>query len=284
MRKSFIISLFFAFIAIMAISSCGSKSSKGVAASAEDHPSTLVLYYSNTGSTRQVAEEIHNLVPSDICEILPAEAYPQDYAATIERWKKENERNENPPIMSLPSNIAEYDTIFLGFPIWGGTYANPIKTLVENNKFEGKTIITFATFGSGGLVSATEDLRNALPKADVVKGFGIRNARIDKMPKELSRFLKEKGFVEGKIIPYPVYSAPQPVTEKENAIFEAACGDYQFPLGTPVSFGKRTTPETTDYKFIVSSTAHDGSSREGTVYVSVPNDENLRPEFTLAER
>lgn len=280
-----VVQIIITLVAAITLWGCGNKSkNSGQMVEIPEHPKTLVLYYSQTGATKQVADEIHSLINSDICEVRVERPYDGDYDSTIRRWVEENEKGELPALSPLDKNIAEYDTIFLGFPIWGGTYANPVKSLIADNDFEGKTIVTFATFGSGGISSATEDLRKALPKADVIKGYGVRNARIEHSPKEIKRFLIEKGFADGKVVPYAVYSAQQPVTEKETGIFNAACSDYKFPLGTPLTFGKRTTPEGTDYKFVVRTNTPDGTSAEGMVYVTVPSDENLRPEFTLVER
>ena len=65
-------------------------------------------------------------------------------------------------------NLSDYDVIFLGYPIWFGTYAMPIATLVKEQDFAGKTIVPFCTFGSGGLNTSTDALTKALPKAKVV--------------------------------------------------------------------------------------------------------------------
>lgn len=264
---------------------CGGKNkSNGTPYEEIKGPRTLVLYYSQTGTTKRVADEIHSLINSDIAEITPSQPYDGDYQQTIERWKHEADNDILPDIQPMDINIERYDTIFLGFPIWGGTYANPVKTLIRDNDFEGKTIITFATFGSGGISSATQDLKEALPKADVIKGYGVRNVRIEDAPKEIKRFLTEKGFIEGKVLPHPNYSPQKPVSPNEEDIFNAACGDYTYPLGRPVSFGKRTTPEGTDYKFTVDMKSPDGTKTEGYVYVTVLNDENVRPYFTSVER
>ena len=113
-------------------------------------------------------------------------------------------------------------------------------TFLADNSLAGKTVVTFATFGSGGLDSATADVAASHPDATVIMGYGVRNARIKKAPAEITRFLIESGYVEGEIAPLPEYGKTVPVTEEDIAVFDAACGDYQFPLGTPVTVANAT--------------------------------------------
>lgn len=245
---------------------------------------TLVLYYSQTGTTQTVAEELQKQLGADIERIEATIPYDSDFQATIERSGKERENGVTPEINPLKVNLDDYDVIFIGYPIWFGTYAMPIATLVKENAFEGKTIVPFCTFGSGGLGSSTEALKEALPKANIKQGYGIRQARIEAAPKELERFLIENGFKDGTVTPLPEYSEQVPVTEEDSLIFDAACSGYQFPLGTPVTVGKRETSESTDYKFTAKSIGFDGQEGTSTIFVTVSNEEGAKPEFTEVVR
>ena len=245
----------------------------------------LVLYYSENGSTKAVAEELQKQLGADIEAIEVVEPYSGDFQATIERSSKERESGQTPALKALQSNIADYDTIFLGYPIWFGTYAMPIATLVKEQNFEGKTIIPFCSFGSGGLNTSTADLEKALPKANILKGYGVRAARVGKAAKELDRFLIENGYKEGSVEKLPEYSAQQPVTDAEKAIFDAACSSYQFPLGTPQTFGKRTTDDSIDYEFKVKSRGFGGGGEQtSTIYVTMGKEADAKPEFTRVVR
>ena len=264
---------------------CTAKSDSGSSAAAEDDGGnkTLVLYYSQTGATKTVAEELQRqLGDADIAAIEVAEPYPADYDATIKRWRAEVDSGIIPALKPLTVDLDDYKTIFLGFPIWGGTYALPISTFVKDHDLSGKKVVTFATFGSGGIGSATLDLAQALPEADVYKGYGVRNCRLDKAPAEITRFLKHGGYIKGEVERLPAYSVQEQVTDAERAIFDAACSDYKFPLGEPQTVGRRTTPAGTDYKFKALSTTPDGKEGVITIYVTVNNGE--APEFTLVER
>ena len=263
--------LLLSLAAMAAITSCQSQKS-------------LVLYYSETGTTKAVAEELQKQIGADIEAVEAVEAYSGNFQETIQRSGRERESGQSPAIQPLKSDLADYDVIFLGYPIWFGTYAMPIVTLVKEQDFAGKTIVPFCTFGSGGLNTSSADLVKALPKAKVVKGYGVRTARVAAAAKELDRFLKENGYKEGTVEKLPEYSAQQPVTDEERAIFDAACSNYQFPLGTPQTVGKRATPDGTDYKYTVKSQGFNGGESTSTIYVTVGNAADAKPEFTEVVR
>ena len=265
----------FAAAALTVAALCGCSTSA-------EKTKTLVLYYSQTGATKAVAEELQNQLGADIACIEAVEPYDADYAATVARWRQEREAGVKVAIQPLTVNLDQYDTIFLGFPVWGGTIASPVETFLADNSLVGKTVVTFATFGSGGLDSATADVVAAQPDATVIKGYGVRNARVEKASAEITRFLIEGGYIKGKIAPLPEYGEAVPVTEEDIEVFNAACGDYQFPLGTPVTVAKRSYDGTEDYRFDVKSQTPDGRESSSTIYVVVP--QGGTPEFTQVVR
>ena len=244
----------------------------------------LVLYYSETGTTKTVAEELQRQLGADIGSIEAVKPYPGNFQETIQRGQREMQRGQWPELKPLQSDIGKYDIIFLGYPIWFGTYANPIVTLVKSNDFAGKTVVPFCTFGSGGLNTSTEALKKALPKARIRQGYGVRTARVASAAKEIDRFLKENGYKKGSVSRLPDYSAQQPVTDADKAIFHAACSGYQFPLGTPQTVGKRTTDDSTDYKYTVKSRGFDGKEGTTIIYVTVGKQAGAKPEFTEVVR
>lgn len=269
-----------AMIAGLMMSCAGNK--KTAEDSVPEKPKTLVLYYSQTGTTKQVADEIQRQLGADIDSIVPVESYGYDYDTTIERWRKEREDSVKVAIKPLTRNVNEYDTVFLGFPIWGGTYASPVSTWLSDNKLEGKTIITFATFGSGGIEPATSAVMEEEPASTVVEGYGVRSTRIAKAHDEIKRWLIERGYKKGEIEKLPEYGPESPVTQEEINIFSQACDDYKFPLGTPVDVSSRTYNGVTDYRFRVKLKAPDGSETSSVIYVTVVPGE--RPEFTRVVR
>jgi flavodoxin len=244
----------------------------------------LVLYYSQNGATQAVAEELQKQLGADIERIEVVNPYDGDFQATIQRCNEEMASGETPALQPLRSKLSDYDVIFLGYPIWFGTYAMPIATLVKENGFEGKTVVPFCTFGSGGLNTSSDALRKALPKANIRQGYGVRTARVAAAAKELDRFLIENGYKVGTVVPLPEYGAQQPVTPEDSAIFSAACSSYQFPLGTPQTVGKRETDSSIDYKFAVQGRGMDGAESISTIYVTVSKESGAQPEFTEVVR
>ena len=269
---------------LLAMTTCVSTACTQQKKTTETEKRQLVLYYSEVGSTKAVAEELQKQLGADIEAIECVEPYSGDFQATIQRNQRERENGVTPALKPLKKNIADYDVIFLGYPIWGGVAASPISTLLKEQDFAGKTIVPFCTFGSGGLNTSSDALKAALPKATIKNGYGVRAARVAAAEKELDRFLKVNGYKEGSVSPLPDYSAQQPVTDADKAIFDAACSSYQFPLGTPQTVGKRTTDDSNDYKFTVKSRGFDGKEATSTIYVTVGKTEGAKPEFTEVVR
>ena len=258
-------------VAVMALTGCTQKKA-------------LVLYYSETGTTEKVALEIQRQTGADMEKIEPTVPYTGNFQETVARGGREMRSGELPELKPLKSRLDKYDIVFIGYPIWFGTYAMPIATLLRDNSFEGKTVVPFCTFGSGGLNTSSDAIRQAQPKANVLAGYGVRTARVEHAAEELDRFLKESGLKEGTIEKLPEYGEDQAVTTEDSIVFAKACSSYQFPLGTPVSVAKRTTEESSDYRFVAATRGMDGQQSTSVVYVTVSNREGSQPEFTQVVR
>lgn len=266
--------------AMIALVSCGTKKqSDNQTESASSK--YLVLYYSQTGVTKTLAEELQRELGADIDSILPENPYDGSYEQTIARGRQERESGVAPVLKPLNVNPDDYDVIFLGYPIWFGTYALPVAGLLDEYDFAEKKIVPFCTFGSGGLESSVSDLKKALPAAEIAEGYGVRTARMEAISQEVNRFLIENGYLEGEVEALPEYSEPLPVTDEDKAVFESACGSYRFPLGTPVTVGKRETAERVDYCYTVKNT---DSESTATIYVTVGKEADAKPEFTRIVR
>lgn len=252
-------------------------------APAQPDKKCLVLYYSQTGATKAVAEALQNELNADIERIEITEPYSGDYGQTIARVGQERAEGVVPQTNPLSHNLDEYDVVFLGYPIWFGTYAPPITGLLQTNNLDGKEIVPFCTFGSGGLEASVDSLRSHLPNANIADGYGVRNARIESMAAELHNFLALNGYVDdASCRPLPDFSAQRSANETEYQIFEAATSSYMFPLGTPVTCGRRMTPEGTEYLFVAKGTNPDGAEAYTSVYILAPDSAN--PVFTRVVR
>jgi len=211
----------------------------------------LVLYYSQTGTTKAVAEVFQEQLGADIEAIDITEPYTGDFNQTIMRCQQERSSGYVPTLNPLTCDLSKYDVIYLGYPIWFGTYAPPVQALLNSVDLSGKTIVPFCTFGSGGLEVGVADLKKALPTTTILDGYGVRTARVASAPQEVSQFLISSGLKEGEIETLPDFSEEHPVTEAEAAVFHAACDSYQFPLGNPVAVATRPIANGTEYRFQV---------------------------------
>jgi flavodoxin len=132
---------------------------------------TLVAYFSRSGNTRVVAGLIHRALGTDLFEIRPAAPYPEDYLQTVEQARRERDSGYEPPLEASVSNMASYDTVFLGFPIWGETAPPVIRAFLATHDIAGKALIPFVTHGGYGLGSSQSVLASHAPKADLRQGF-----------------------------------------------------------------------------------------------------------------
>lgn len=124
----------------------------------------LVAYFSASGSTKGVAEKLANVVEGDLYEIEPEEEYTaEDLDWTNPKSRSSIEMKENrsfrPSIKSKVDNIDDYDTIYLGFPIWWYVAPTIVNTFLESYDFSGKTVIPFATSGSSGMGNTIYELK-----------------------------------------------------------------------------------------------------------------------------
>lgn len=123
----------------------------------------LVAYFSCTGTTRRVAENLAKAIDGDLFEIEPSNHYTSDDL----NWHNKNSRTSiemndkasRPEIKEKVNNMDEYDSIFLGFPIWWYTAPRIINTFLESYDFSGKTIVIFYTSGGSGLGNTISDLK-----------------------------------------------------------------------------------------------------------------------------
>ena len=280
-----------AAVALMAVVSCTPKK----VTSKKEAPKVLVLYYSLTSNTKNVATEIAKRLDADIEEIALVEPYDTAFQATIDRCKADREKGILPEIKPLKSNVADYDWVFIGYPIWFGTYAPPIASLLEKVDLSDKWVVPFCTFGSGGLESSAKDLAEKQPNAKILPGYGVRAARMAAMPKELEQFLKlyaplmDKFKTTNASSPFVPADFPEqhPVSADEAAIFDAAVNGYPMLNAKAKTVASRTALDGTEYLFTAMDMPRENKpdmppASEIQVYVLV--EKGKAPEFTRVVR
>ena len=188
------------------------ETKKAEAAPASGGKKILVAYYSRTGeeygvgvitkgNTAVVADAIAELTGADKFEIKPVKPYPNDYRETTEIAKKEKQDNARPEIVGKPANLQDYDTVFLGYPIWWSDLPMLMYTFLENNDFNGKTIIPFCTSAGSYMTGRESRIADHAKGAKVLdKGLGLPGRLSQENPAavktEVSNWLKEIGYVK----------------------------------------------------------------------------------------
>ncbi len=209
----------------------------------------LVVYYSLTSNTKAVAEEIANRLGADIEEIVAVNPYDTSFKATIARCMADRDSGIFTEIKPLKADLSKYDVLFIGYPVWFGTYAPPIESFLSQVDLSGKKVVPFCTFGSGGLESSVKDMTECQPGAKILPGYGVRAARLEAMPKEVEQFLIAGGFIEGEYTAPADFPEQHPVSDEESAIFDAAVGNYPMMHAKAKSVATRTIAEGTEYLF-----------------------------------
>lgn len=125
----------------------------------------LVAVFSWSGHTAQVADRIHELVESDCVRIEPVEPYADDYNALLDVAQREQDDDYRPALAASVDNWDEYDTIYLGFPVWWYHVPQIIKTFVTEHDLTGKTVAVFGTSGGSSVASTLGDIEALCPGA-----------------------------------------------------------------------------------------------------------------------
>lgn len=154
---------------------------------------TLVAYFSASGTTMDVASRLARVTDSDLFAIVPA----NPYTSADLNWRDEQSRSTReaadpscrPAITSRVEHIEDYDTIFLGFPIWWYVAPAIINTFLESYDLAGKTVVLFATSGGSGMGKTASVLRASAPGAKIVDGGILNNASNADLEKFSARYL-----------------------------------------------------------------------------------------------
>lgn len=135
---------------------------------------TLVAYYSRSGNTAAVANEIIAATGADVYRIETADPnhYPTEYQPTTVMAQQEINDGVLPEINAIP-DLTEYDTVFVGTPCWWGTMASPVRTFLTNADLSGKTVIPFNTHGGSGAGNVHTDIATLTPNSTHLNGIAI---------------------------------------------------------------------------------------------------------------
>ncbi len=207
-------------LSLITITACGNKKSENNAEESKaqeildnkteqkKESKILVIYFSktgenynvgtvNVGNTAMMASYIKEYLNADSFEIVPVNKYPDNYKEATEVGKKEQNENARPEIKNKLENLDDYDTIFLGYPIWWGNLPMIVYTFLDTYDLSNKTVIPFNTHEGSGDAGTYTKLKNYLKNEKVnTNGLALtgKNARTDNGKQETIKWLKELGY------------------------------------------------------------------------------------------
>ena len=142
------------------------------------------------GNTKIVADYISEITGADQYEIVTHKYDGMAYMPLIDFAKKEAADGELPPYEGAAPDLSQYDTVFIGGPVWWGTYPQVMFTLFKDIDLAGKTVIPFTTHEGSGLANCVSDVKKAFPKANVTKGFSIFGHEVRTSKAKVEKWLK----------------------------------------------------------------------------------------------
>lgn len=228
---------------------------------------SVIVYYSQTGTTAKVAEQFIANLNADVIELKCEVPYPDDYMATIEESRDECKNSTGRALANGKLDLAQYDTIYLGFPIWYGTYAPPIVTFAKENELAGKNVVLFCTYGSGGRLAGERNFKEMCPETNVLGSFGIAARQIDNAADEVKAFIENmKNPSQQKL---GAFSESRELTEEDMEVFTKATADYAYLGLTAVSVSTQVVAGL-NYLFTCTSNGPDGQQSSCQVLIFKP--------------
>ena len=202
---------------------------------------SVVVYFSQTGTTKKLAGVLKQAVNADEIELRLVTPYPSTYDSTIAAVGAQRESKQWPALVNPKADLAKYDTVYLGYPIMFGSFAPPVYTFLDSNDLSGKVVVPFCTFGSGGRKVSAAELKTLEPGANVTLAMGVSNKRMsrddgDSIAKvEVETFLANLAAGKTDEMLMGGYSEQRPLTAEDSAVFAAATKDYAYLQLKPLS-------------------------------------------------
>lgn len=150
----------------------------------------LVAYFSHSGNTREIANQIHKAAGGDLFEIRAVKTYPQDYDAVVEEARQELASGVKPALKTKVADIGAYDVVFVGYPNWWGTFPAPVKTFLTQYDLSGKTIAPFCTHEGSGLGRSVGDIVKLCPRSTLHEGLAVRGSTVKTAQVKVSDWLR----------------------------------------------------------------------------------------------
>ncbi len=162
----------------------------------ETGSASLVVYFSWSGNTESVANEIQAQTGADIFEIIPAEPYTDDYNTLLDIAQNEQANDARPAIAQSVENFDRYETVYFGFPNWWGDMPMILYTFLDEYDFSGKTIAPFVTSGGSGFSGTIGTIESMEPDAAVTEGLSLRSSEAADPASAVTEWLAGIGLAE----------------------------------------------------------------------------------------
>jgi flavodoxin len=146
------------------------------------------------GNTKIVADYISDIAGADQFEIVTHKYDGMAYTPLINLAQEEAKKGELPPYEGKAPDLSQYDTVFIGGPVWWGTYPQVMFTLFRDINLDGKTVIPFTTHEGSGLANCASDVKKSFPKAKVAQGFSIYGHEVRSGRSKVEKWLKGLGY------------------------------------------------------------------------------------------
>ncbi len=191
-----------AVLALLMATSCNAQNKQEVKSSNKNNMSkSIVIFFSHAGdnysvgnievgNTKIVADYITEIKGADQFEIVTHKYDGMAYMPLIELAKEEANKGELPPYEGTAPDLSQYDTVYIGGPVWWGTYPQVMFTLFKDINLDGKTVIPFTTHEGSGLASCASDVKKAFPKAKVTGEFSIYGHEVRTGKAKVEKWLK----------------------------------------------------------------------------------------------
>jgi len=158
----------------------------------------LVAYFSHSGNTRVIANQIRGSVGGDIFEIVTVDPYPTDYDEVVEQARKELREDYRPRLKTKVETMESYKVVFVGYPNWWGTIPKPVAAFLSEYDFSGKTIAPFCTHEGSRLGRSVTDIKELRPQSTILDGLAVRGRNVKKVQNEVSEWVYRIGMKEQK--------------------------------------------------------------------------------------
>ena len=165
------------------------------AGSSEEDGGALIVYFSWSGNTEAVAQEIQSQTGADLFEIVPAEPYTDDYDELLDIAQEEQSSDARPAIADTV-DLSGYDTVYLGFPNWWGDMPMIMYTFLDEYDLSGKTIAPFNTSGGSGFSGSLDTIAEMEPDAEITEGLSLGSSEAEDCSDTVSGLLGSIGLAE----------------------------------------------------------------------------------------